>query len=144
MRIILDEIVENDLKEYLLSQEGINKVDYIVKDFISEINIDFYENITPSIVMNFINLYLDNDYPVLLEFNKEIKEDFKILKYKIDDMCCEFCYKFLIEKLFNNNSIISVKSNYDFYKPAFNIEFIIEYDKNYSEDELIRYIEKNN
>lgn len=144
MKIIIDEVVENDLKEYLLSQNGINKVDYIVKDFISEISIDFDKNITPSIVMKYIDLYLENDYPILLEFNKEIKRDFKILKYTIDDMCCEFCYKFLIEELFNNKNINSVQSNYDFYKPAFNIEFIIEYDTNYKEDELIKYLEEKN
>lgn len=57
-------------------------------------------------------------------------------------MCCEYCYKGLVQELFENELINSVKSNFDFSKPAFNIKFSIEYDKNYSEDELKKYIEE--
>ena len=62
------------------------------------------------------------------------------LKYTIEDMCCEYCYKNLVYELFVNEFVKSVKSNFDFNKPAFNIEFIIEYDQNYKEDDLIKYI----
>ena len=44
--------------------------------------------------------------------------------------------------LFENHRIKSVKSNYDFKKPAFNIEFTIEYDEKYKEEDLIKYIKE--
>ena len=55
-------------------------------------------------------------------------------------MCCENCYKCIVKDLFENNSIKSVKSNFEFNKPVFNIEFIIEYNQNCEEKELIEYI----
>ena len=57
-------------------------------------------------------------------------------------MCCEYCYMGLVMDLFENDKIKSVKSNFDFNKPAFNIEFLIEYNENYSEQELIKYIKE--
>ena len=42
--------------------------------------------------------------------------------------------------LFENDKVKSVKSNFDYKKPAFDIEFIIEFNDNYSEEELINYI----
>ena len=48
----------------------------------------------------------------------------------------------LVMDLFENDKIKSVKSNFDFNKPAFNIEFLIEYNENYSEQELIKYIKE--
>jgi len=77
------------------------------------------------------------------EFDKEEKNESKVLKYTIDDMCCEYCYKGLVMDLFENEKIKSVKSNFDFNKPAFNIDFIIEYDKNYNEKDVIKYIKEN-
>ena len=44
--------------------------------------------------------------------------------------------------LFENENVKSVKSNFDYKNPAFNIEFIIEYDKNYTKQELIEYIKE--
>ena len=50
---------------------------------------------------------------------------FKTLKYTIDDMCCDYCYRGLVMDLFENKKIKSVKSNYNYKMLAFNIEFII-------------------
>ena len=55
-------------------------------------------------------------------------------------MCCEFCYMGLIMDLFLNKKINAVKSNFDNNNPTFNVEFIIEYCEDYSEEDLIRYI----
>ena len=57
-------------------------------------------------------------------------------------MCCDYCYRNLVMDLFENERIKSVKSNYDYNKPAFNIEFEIKYDEKYSEKELIEYIKE--
>ena len=49
-------------------------------------------------------------------------------------MCCDYCYRGLIMDLFENENIKSVKSNFDFNMPAYNIQFIIQYDEKYTED----------
>ena len=48
----------------------------------------------------------------------------------------------LVMDLFENDKIKSVESNFDFDKPAFNIEFTIEYDEDYKEEDLIEYIKE--
>lgn len=140
MKIVLDNVLTEELKEFLLSQNGIISVELLNKDSFSEINIEFDKRITPEIIMKFIDLFENNKYSQMLGFDKKTQGDFKTLKYTIEDMCCEYCYKNLVYELFVNEFVKSVKSNFDFNKPAFNIEFIIEYDQNYKEDDLIKYI----
>jgi len=93
MKIIFDDILGNDLKDYLSTQKGIEDIDLHVQDFISEVNIKFNKDITPKIIVRYINLYQNNKFPSIIEFNKEININYKSLKYVIDDMCCEYCYK---------------------------------------------------
>ena len=140
VRFVFDDILTDELKRYLLTQEGIKGINILVNHFISEIDIKFEQKITPKIIKGYIYLFQKNEFPVMLEFDKGTKDNYKQLKYVIDDMCCEYCYKGLIEDLFDNDYIISVKSNFDFYKPAFNIELFIRYSEDYNEKELIQYI----
>lgn len=142
MKILLDDFINEELKNYLMTQEGIENVDLIDKDSVSEINIKFNHKTTPAIIKNYIYLFQKNETPIMLEFDKGIKEKCNILKYVVDDMCCEYCYKGLIQDLFDNEFVISVKSNFDFNTPCFNIELLIEYKNNYGEDKLIVYIKE--
>ena len=142
MKLILDDLINKELEDYLLSQEGIINVDLNNNSFLTEINIKFNNKTNPIIIMKYIELFQKYKYSVILEIDKGYIGDFKTLKYVVKDMCCDYCYKGLVKKLFDNESIKSVKSNFDFHKPAFNIEFIIEYFKNYDENELIKYINK--
>ena len=145
MTIKLDGIVHLELKDYLLSQEGITDVEIDYNSNYVKLNIKLNEKTSPNIVMKYIELFEEYKYSNLMEFNKDYNEKTKILKYTVDDMCCEYCYKGLVMDLFENNKIISVKSNFDLSEPAFNIEFIIEYDEKYEEEEIVKYIkEKHN
>lgn len=144
MKVMLDDIIDKELKTYLLTQDGVEKVEMIDNEDYLEINVDFNNKINPNIIMNYIYLFQENKLPIMVEFNKEIIENKKILKYKIDDLCCEHCYKNFIQALFDNKFINSVKSNYKFDKPLYNIEFIIEYDNTYEEIKLIEYIKAEN
>lgn len=139
MRLVLDDNINEELKEYLLTQEGITDVDIDNKNSLTVLNIK-YNKTTPEIIMKYIELFQNKKYSILFEFDKNTIEDFKVLKYTIDDMCCEYCYKGLVTDLFENKYIKSVKSNFDYHKPAYNILFTIEYDKNYKEKDLIEYI----
>ncbi len=140
MKLILDDLVNEELKEYLLMQDGIVGVEINNEDFLTILNIEYNKKTTPEIIMKFIELFQKNKYSILFEFDKGTIGNFRVLKYTIDDMCCEYCYKGLVMDLFENKKIKSVKSNFDFNKSAFDIEFIIEYDKEYREEELIKYL----
>ena len=140
MKLRLDDVVDGELKEYLLSQEGINDVIFTNKDLIADIYIKFDNSINPMIIMKYIELFQGYNYSAILEFDKGYDGKFKLLKYIVDDMCCEYCYKGLVMDLFENDKIKSVKSNFDFNKPPFDIEFLIEYDDNCDEQELKKYI----
>lgn len=142
MEIKLDGTINPELKDFLLSQEGIINVEINYDDYFIKLNIKFNKKTNPNIVMKYIELFEKHKYSNLVEFNKEYEGKIKTLKYIIDDMCCEYCYMGLVMDLFENDKIKSVKSNFDFNKPAFNIEFLIEYNENYSEQELIKYIKE--
>lgn len=140
MEIKLDGTINPELKDFLLSQEGITDVDINYDDYFIKLNIKFDENLNPTIIMKYIELFEKYKYSNLVDFNKEYIGKTKTLKHIIEDMCCEYCYMGLVMDLFENDNIKSVKSNFDFNKPAFNIEFLIEYSENYNEQELIEYI----
>ena len=140
MEIKLDGIVNPELRDFLLIQEGITNVEINYDDYFVKLNIKLNEKTNPNIVMKYIELFEESKYSNLVEFNKEYEGKIKTLKYIIDDMCCEYCYMGLVMDLFENDKIKSVKSNFDFNKPAFNVEFLIEYSEDYNEQELIEYI----
>jgi copper chaperone CopZ len=140
MEIKLDGTINPELKDFLLSQEGITNVEINYDDYFIKLNVKFNEKTNSNIVMKYIELFEKYKYSNLVEFNKEYEGKIKTLKYIIDDMCCEYCYMGLVMDLFENDRIKSVKSNFDFKMPAFNIEFTIEYDEKYKEEDLIKYI----
>lgn len=140
MEIKLDAIVHPELKEFLLTQEGIIDVDINYDEDLIRINVEYNEKINPTIIMKYIELFENYKFSYLVEFNKNYQERLTTLKYTIVDMCCEFCYMDLIMELFLNKKINAVKSNFDNNNLAFNVEFIIEYCEDYNEEELIRYI----
>ena len=142
MKIKLDGNVNPELKDFLLSQEGITNVEIDRDGYFTKLNIKFNNKTNSIIVMKYIELFEKYKYSNLIEFNKECEGQTRVLKYIVDDMCCEHCYMGLVMDLFENNKIKSVKSNFDFQMPAFNIEFIIEYDEKYTEEELIKYIKE--
>lgn len=142
MKLLLDDILDDEIKEYLLSQNGINSVKLEKKDFKTEISIEYDSNISYLTIYKYINLFQQNKYPTILEFNKAFKNKTKKLKYIVKDMCCEYCYKSLITNLFEKEFINSVKSNFAFDEPAFNVELKIEY-INYTEEELIQIIKED-
>lgn len=142
MKFVLDIYNELELKEFLLSQDGINDVNIYNNKFVTELVIDYDKDVTPFIIYKYIKLFDGNDISSLLSFDKNVDYDTCILKYNVKDMCCENCYKVLIEELFLDDKVKSVKSNFGFNN-VHNIEFVIEYNKDYDERELIKFIKKN-
>ena len=85
MKLLLDDILDDEIKEYLLSQNGINSVKLKKKDFKTEVSIECDDNISHLIIMKYIDLFQQNKYPTILEFNKAFKNKTKKLKYVVKD-----------------------------------------------------------
>lgn len=141
MKIIIDEIVDEELNEFLLTQEGIEKVEIKEEEYSTIIEIKYNNKITtPNIILNYIELFIDNKNSFLLEFDKQ-SDDYKQMTYKVEDLCCEYCYKGYVEDLFAEKEIISVTSNHKFPEPYINTDFEIKYN-NLKEDELKDILDK--
>ena len=68
MKIVLDDIFVDELKDYLIDQPGINYVEVITKNLISEININ--SKIDPLVVLQYIELFQKNNNSTMLSFDK--------------------------------------------------------------------------
>ncbi len=142
MEIKINNTVQPELKEFLLTQEGITDVDINYDNEFVELNIMFNEETNPIIIMKYIELFEEYKHSSLIEFNKGYDGKLKTLKYNIDNMCCEYCYMGLVRDLFENEKIKSVKSNFDVDIAAPEVELLIEYSDDYDEQELIEYIKE--
>ena len=136
LTIIIDNWGHKELKEYLMSLNGI--LDVIIKNEEQlEIHIKYNPNlITPKIIRLEILLFLDIlKIPSILAFDKH--STIETSEYKIirNDICCEYCLKGAIDDLFEIDGIEKVESN-------FNEENY--YQKNYDEpDNIIISIKYN-
>lgn len=142
MKLILDDYINEELIEYLLTQTGIIDIKVNKKNNLTELDIKYNEKTTPNIIMKYIELFQNKKYSILFEFDKETIGNYKILEYTIDDMCCDYCYRGLVMDLYENKKVKAVKSNYNHTMPAYDIRFIIEYDEKYTKEELIEYIKE--
>lgn len=57
MKLFLDNIFDSWIKDYLLTQDGIENLSIINKDFVSEVDITYNRKITPTIILKHIELY---------------------------------------------------------------------------------------
>lgn len=142
MEVKLDGTINPELKDYLLSQEGITNVEINYDDCFIKLDIKLNEKANPNIVMQYIELFGEYKNSNLVEFNKESKEKTKELKYIVDGMYCEYCYMDLVRHLFENDRIKAVKSDFDFNNPFNKAEVLIEYDEKYDKEDLIKYIKE--
>ena len=140
MKLLVDSFINPEIKDYLLSQKGINDVNIKEVGIDTEIEIE-YDDISPIVIMKHIDLYCDNKLPVLLKFDKCLKGEKKKINYNVSDMCCDQCYRSLVMELFENKFINSVRSNFDYMLAVLNTDFEIEY-INCDEEEIIKIFNK--
>lgn len=114
LTIIIDHWGHKELKEYLMSLNGILDV-IIKKQEQLEIYIQYNPNLTtPKIIRIEILLFLDIlKIPSILAFDKH--STIKTSEYKIirNDICCEYCFKGAIDDLFEIDGIEKVESNFN-------------------------------
>lgn len=145
LTIVIDNWGHKELKEYLMSLNGILEVE-IKNDKGLDIYLKYDSNfITPKIIKMEISLFLDfRKIPSILSFDKHPK--FKTLNYHIirDSLCCEYCFKGAIEDLFDINGIEKVVSNfnYDDFDRRERIIISLEYNPNFINIEQLKKIDR--
>lgn len=118
LTIVIDAWYNPELKEYLMSLNGILDVK-IKNDKQLDIYLKYDRNlITPKIIKMEILLFLDIiNIPSILSFDKHPK--FKTNHDTIirDDLCCEYCFKGFVDDLFEIDGIEKVESDFkeDFF-----------------------------
>lgn len=148
--ISLDTWGHKELKDYLMSLEGIFEVNIEDTNKL-DVYLKYNSNlITPKIIKMEILLFLNIvKTPSLLSFNKYPK--FKTLNYTIvrDDLCCEYCFKGTIDDLFEIEGIEQVESNFneDYlfqnYEDREKIKINIKYNPNLIDSDTMKQIESN-
>ena len=114
LTIVIDSWGHKELKEYLISLNGILDVK-IKNDEQLNVYLKYNSNlITPKIIKMEILLFLDiMRIPSTLSFDKYSK--FKTANYTIirDDICCEYCLKGAIDDLFEIEGIEKAERNFN-------------------------------
>ena len=64
-KIVLDDWVNEEIKEYLLIQEGITDVSISFEKILTILNIEYNNKVTPEIIINYIELFQEKNYPIL-------------------------------------------------------------------------------
>lgn len=113
LTIIIDSWGHDELKEYLMSLNGILDV-FITSENQLEIYIKYNPNlITTKIIKLEILLFLSLlKIPSILAFDKHstvLTSEYLIIK---DDICCSYCFKGAIDDLFEIEGIEKVETNF--------------------------------
>lgn len=139
----IDGLFNDELSEYLLEQEGIEKINIDDKDKFIKVEISYNDKISPLIIYKYIKLFLKEKNAILISFNKNSNNSIHSFKYTIENICCEYCYKGLIESLFEIDSVKSIQTNYNYDNIKSRIEFNIEINENITKEKVIDCIKKN-
>lgn len=132
--------LDKELKEYLLSLNGINVVE--IDDKCETINIKYNpEIITIKIIKLEILAFMDIlKTPSIISFNKHSKNMLTKTTIIVKDLCCEYCLKGMIKELLLINGIEKVNTNFD-YSNKKDVVINIEYDNELITKEDIEMLE---
>ena len=136
IKIDYSDFVNNDLTNYLSTISGISKSSINIEK--NEIYVEYDASIISlKIIKMEIMLYLDiSKIPSIVAFNKHKQNDIKEYTILIEDLCCEYCLKGMIEDLLELDGIVSAYSDFD-YVNKYNVSIFITYDeKKLNENEL--------
>lgn len=114
LTIIIDYLEHNELKEYLMSLNGILAVT-VKNNNNLEINIKYDSQIIgiQRIRMEIL-LFLDIlKIPSILAFDKHSNVTTSKYQFIINDLCCEYCFKGIIDDLLLIEGIEKVTSNFN-------------------------------
>lgn len=130
-----------DLEEYLMTIDGIVEVKKNIQDSYVYVKYD-NKKISFEIIKYEILFCIDGlRIPLIIAFDKHGNDNLEPYTIVIEDICCEYCFKGMIEDLLMTKGINSAKSDFD-YNNAFNVKIDITYDKEIISKEEILKIEK--
>lgn len=128
LKIEYSDFLDKELNKYLSSLNGVlfSKVDMEKNEIYVE-----YDSLVISlkILKMEIILYLNiQNTPSIVSFNKHYKKDIKEDVIIIDDLCCEYCLKGMIEDLLVYDAIKSAYTDFN-YIDKNNVNIFITYDE---------------
>ena len=83
--------------------------------------------------LNLINI------PSIVSFNKHDNENIKNEAITIEDLCCEFCLKCMIEELLEIGGIVSAYTDFDYINKV-NVNIFITYNDKLVDDYKLKEI----
>ena len=114
LTLTIDTIMYHGLEQYIESLEGVskvlitNKTNLIITITYDDSKIDI--NTLKLEILLYLNL---SKTPSIIGFNKYKKGNYKEYKTSINDFCCEYCLKNMLEILLSNPNISAVTTNYN-------------------------------
>lgn len=120
---------EKNIKEYLSSLKGVLKVH--ISESKEELHIKYNASLTCATILKLEILLFNSSLkiPSIIAFNKHSKNNLQEAAIVIKDICCEYCFKHMIEELFLVEGIISAYSDYgNNYKNSKLVTINITYD----------------
>lgn len=144
LKIEYSDFLDKELNEYLSSLNGVlfSKVDMEK----NEIYVEYDSTIISIKVLKMeIILYLNlNNTPSIISFDKHYEKGIKEDVIIIEDLCCEYCLKGMIDDLLGYDAIKSAYTDFD-YIDKNNVNIYITYDdKALKSDELNKLKNKLN
>ncbi len=135
--------MHDELKDYLLSLEGIKKVEVDSEENVF-ISVEYDEEIIDTKVLKYeIFTFLDvMRIPSLLSFDKHPKDKIKEHTFVIKHLCCEFCYSSFIDDLFMTDGIESASANKNDVDNRENVPVVVTFNPRLVDEEKILKIEK--
>lgn len=132
--------LSKELKEYLLSLNGIHNVEIDLK--YETINIRYNPKLIniKIIILEILAFMNTLKTPSIILFNKHSKKTLLKTTIIIKDLCCEYCLKGMIEELLFINGIEKVDTNFDYINEK-DVLLNIEYDNELITKEDIEMLE---
>lgn len=128
LKIEYSAFFNDDLINYLSSLDG------VIASNINKDNNEIYVEYDSSVISlkllkTEIILYLDlTKIPSIISFDKHCKNNIKKEKIIVEDLCCEYCLKGMIEDLLEIDGIESAYTDFD-YVNKYNVNIFITYDE---------------
>lgn len=144
LTIIIDNWLHQELTDYLLSLNGVLKVQIYEENDFEIITITYDSNFISAIMLKLeIFAFCDLDrIPSLISFDKHSSNKLKKYEMIIKDLCCEYCLKSMIDDLFMIDGIETVDSNFEVnYHERENVMISLSYDDRLISEDEIKKIE---
>lgn len=137
LKIEYSDFLDEELNKYLSSLNGVlfSKVDMEK----NEIYVEYDSSIISIKILKMeIILYLNiKNTPSIVSFDKHFENNIKKDIIIVDDLCCEYCLKGMIEDLFEYDAIKSAYTDFN-YVDKKNVNIFITYD-----DKILKLDELN-